>query len=131
MKKFLVPIVCILSLLFFTACSENETNASEKAISIATRAVNVADQYLDGTLDGETAYDLIDGYYDDMSYVDSMSQNTDEERKQHTADFCIQIDVSSLASDVLGDRIYGDSESYNNVIESRNNLAEDAGLEKR
>ena len=121
-------IAVLLALVVFLSCGcGSKTKASDKAISVAKQAVEVADNYLDGKVSKDIAYDKLNSLYDEMSYVDNL---TDSDPNK-TEDFYIQLDTLHLSTSVLLNDINNDSKSYDEVIKARNDLAEDAGLKAR
>lgn len=128
MKKITLSL-CILTVLFLlTACG---TNASDKAVSVAKSAIEIADKYLDNESTYSEVSEAIDDLKEDMEYVDDMPEDTADEMKQHTADFSISVDLTVLSLSIWTDNYDNTSETYDKVLEARNKLAEDAGLKKR
>lgn len=134
MKRFFVLLLAIVLLL--SACSSG-TNSSgkkptEKALAVAKRALEIADDYLDFNNSASDACDALDALEKELNYV----ENFDYEETHATADWNIRFDISMLSFAIFDDHsnvILGEDslESYEKVKESRNKLAEDAGLPKR
>lgn len=128
MKKIMVLLVVIMLTITLAACG---TNASDKAVSVAKSAIEIADKYLDNEISYSEASEAIDELEEDMEYVDDMPEDTADETKQHTADFSISVDLTVLSLSFFNDNYDNTSETYDKVIEARNKLADDAGLKKR
>lgn len=125
MKKLLVLLLILIFVPFtITACCKK---ASDKAITVAKSAVDIADGYLDYEITYSEASNAIDELQEDMEYVDNLAQND----KNKAKDFGISTDLLSLSSSLLIDDYQDTSESYDKVVEARNRLAEDAGLKNR
>ena len=106
---------------------ENGKTPSSKALSVAKQAIQVADDYLDGKITGNKAKAEFDGFNESMKYVDDLSR-TDKNRQE---DYNIQHGIFILSTSISTDDYKKTSESYDHVMESRNNLAKDAGLKNR
>lgn len=125
MKKRTILVIFVIAVLFMAGC--NSTKASARAVSVAKRAISIADQYLDGELSYSKASDELDRLKDDMEYVDSV----DRSDPSRSYDFAISVDLTLLSHDILMDDIDKSAASYDDVIDTRNKLAADAGLKKR
>lgn len=99
---------------------------SDKAMSVAKQAVKVIDDYLEGNISYEEARDKISGLDDDMEYANSI-----EYGEEHYDDRWLRHDLTMLSFSLMSDRWDGDLESYEELVEDRNKIAEDAGLKKR
>lgn len=125
-KRIAIFLVTVLSVLFaLSGCSS--TKASDKAVSIAKQAIEAVDDYLDGKITYDSVSAKIDDLCNEMAYVDDLDR--DDEHK--AADYSISVSISTLPSDLLWDNYHNDDESYAKVVETRNELAEEAGLKKR
>lgn len=127
MKKIGSVLLCVLLLLTMNACSGKGANASDKAISVGKSAVEVVDNYLDNKIDGKEAGEKLDELYAEMEYVDDLPQ--DDEHKAH--DFLISSDILSLSTKMIWVDYDEDSEAYDEILETRNELAESIGIKKR
>lgn len=83
MKKAISILLTIAILFTVSGCSG--TKASDKAVSVAKKAVEVVDDYLDGKITYKSASEKIDDLYNEMAYVDDLAQ--DDENKVY--DFSI------------------------------------------
>ncbi len=132
MKKTLaIGIICTL---LVTACgcgSKESTSATDKAVSVAEQAIDAIDGYLDGKTSGSSARDKLSDLYDEMDYVDDLPRETAEDTEQYAADWSIQVALSTASSQILLDSYNGDSESFDKIVDTRNRIAEDAGLETK
>lgn len=127
MKKILVLIMAVVLLL--TACSGAKATASAKAVSLAKQAVEAMDGYLDGSVGYKEAHDTVEEVVGKMEYTSSYKAPdwTEEQR----TDWFIHSELVSVAHDLLMDNYEGTPERYNEIVESRNKIAEYAGLGKR
>jgi len=119
-------LIILLFVLSLTACS-SDTKASEKAISVAKSAIEVADNYLDNKISKDEADSQLSSLKSDMSYVDDMEQN--DEHK--ATDFSISSSITMLSTNIFHDSLDSTNETYDKILETRNDIAEKAGLEKR
>lgn len=131
-KKFwFVPLVACASAVILASCGSSSTNASDKAVSIAQQAIDITDDYLDGNASYDYVIDTIEELRDEMDYVDDMPEDTAEEVRQHTADYSIRSALTILKSDITDDHYDGDNETYDDIVDKRNEIAEKAGLDQR
>ena len=130
---FLVFFIAALVSVISSATGGNNTvkkYASAKAISVGTQAIDLADEYLDGA-DYYTVKAKLEDLEDEMDYVDDMPTDTTEEKRVHTADRSIQLSIFLISTDITLDYCSDDNETYDSIIESRNELAKDLGLDER
>ncbi len=112
----------------------NKTNNEKRkinAISVAKSAIETVDKYIDGEISFDLINDEFDLYLKELDYVKDYVAKTDLEQEDLAKDFDIHSYILLLSSNVL---IYGNhkgSDKYKDVIESRNELAEAIGMEKR
>ena len=127
MKKTLVLILAVVLLL--SACSGTKVTASAKAVSLAKQAVEAIDGYLDGDTSYKEAHAAVEEAARKMEYTSSYKAPdwTEEQR----TDWFIHSELVSVAHDLLMDNYEGTPERYNEIVESRNKIAEYAGLGKR
>ena len=100
---------------------------SDKAISVAKQAIKVTDDYLDGNISASSANNKLGTLRDDMSYVDDLPHGD----KHKASDFSIDVSILCISSSILGDNINGNNETYDKIVEERNELAKKAGAKKR
>lgn len=129
-KRIISVLAISLSTLMLCSCG-SKVYASSKAISVAEQAIEITDQYLDGDVDYDEISDKLDELHDEMDYVSDMPTDTSDEVKQHSADASISSDLVILSSKVLSDHFNGTNETYDAIVEKRNDIAETAGLDKR
>ena len=128
MKKML-PLIVLLLALFFCACeAKPSTNASKKALAVATQAVQALDGYLDGELSGKECSDKLDGLNGQMAYVhDFSAPMSDDER----ADWNICFNITMANHEVIMDWYDGNPDTFQKVIDYRNELATIIGEKPR
>lgn len=129
MKRTASLILAVLMLAAILTGCGTKVEASEKGISIARSAIQIADDYLDNEITGDRAIDKLDELSEKMEYLDSMPRDTDEENSQYLADFGISTDLTMLAHEILFDK--NGENRYDKIIEIRNDLAETIGDDKR
>lgn len=129
MKRTVSLILAVLMLAAILTGCGSKVEASEKGISIARSAIQIADDYLDNEITGDRAMDKLDELSEKMEYLDSMPRDTDEENSQYLADFGISTDLTMLAHEILFDK--NGENRYDKIIEIRNDLAETIGDDKR
>lgn len=129
MRKTVSLILAVVMLAAILTGCGSKVEASEKGISIARSAIQIADDYLDNEITGDRAMDKLDELAEEMDYLDSMPRDTDEENSQYLADFSISCDITILSHNIMEDS-FGDNK-YDDIIETRNSLAESIGDNKR
>lgn len=128
MKKFLALVLfAVASITSLCACSNNTVNLSEKALAVAKSAIETTDNYLDSKIGYDEVYDKLSELENEMSYV---AEKTTEERMENR-DFYVSSGITILSSCITTDSLRSSDTSYKKIIEARNSLAEEAGLEKR
>lgn len=128
MKRLILLVLAIVVFAtVLSGCGGSKVKCSAKAISVGKQAISVVDDYLDGNISYYTADSKLDELYDDMEYANDLPYD-DEYR---TADLFVRWDISLCESDLVLDWVKCTSESYNNLIDSRNKLAEEIGEKKR
>ena len=128
MKKFFaLVLVAAITIASLCACSNNTVNLSEKALAVAKSAIEATDNYLDSKIGYDEVSDKLSELDDEMSYV---AEKTAEERTQNR-DFYVSSGITILRSCITTDSLRSSDTSYKKIIEARNSLAEEAGLEKR
>ena len=127
----LILILAVAAIVATNASNSSaKSNATAKGASVAKQAVALLDDYLDGG-DFETVKDGLDDLYDEMDYVDTMPTDTSEESRQHTADLCISLILATARVQLIEDNYNGDYETYAEILEQRNELAQYAGIDER
>lgn len=119
MKKTLSLFITIIALSLI-GCGSNSTPASNKAISCAKEAIEIAESYLSYDIDYEEAIESLDELYEDMEYVSDMSRDDEH----YYGDFRIQCDLLVLSSALLSDNYYSSDETYDKIQEIIGNLKE-------
>lgn len=120
MKK-LLSLFTILLALSLTACSEDHTPASPKAIACAKEAVEIAEDYLSYDIDYQKASERLDELREDMAYVSDMSKDDEH----YYGDFAIQCDLLSLSSALVSDNHKSTNETYDKIQEIIDGIKED------
>ena len=124
LRGLLLTAVCAIILVSLSGCGET---ASEKAKNIGKQGIEAVDAYLDGNATYKATSEKLDSLYSQLSYVNDM----DQDDKNFFPDFEIQTDFLLMKSALGIDGYRGNAESYDNLIESRNNLAGHIGAKKR
>ena len=127
MKKIICLTVLIVLLL--SACASPKTEASQKAISVGTRAVKLLDDYLDGAADYEAVSEGLTEMKDQMEYASEYAEK--EKTAEESADFLIYLKLPLASWDVFKDSHDGNAETYDKVISSRNEIAKLVGIKER
>lgn len=120
-------MLCIALMSTLVACSGSDPKASDKAISVGKQAIVTVDDYLDGNITYDEADNKLSELYDDMSYVSDMDE--DDEHKAY--DSSIEVDLLTISHNVTMDHFQGSNETYDDIMESRNELAEKIGEKDR
>lgn len=121
MKKTIPLLVMAFCILFLSACGR--ADVSDKALSCGEKALGIADAYLNKNIDASTAREKLDELHEEMKYVDEMSHDN----RYKAGDFSVSVCILSLSNSILIDGYEGDNETYENVKEDRDNLADTLG----
>ena len=128
MKKMIVVLLLISSVLLCSCVAKVESKASSKALSVAKQAIQVLDGYLDGTTNNKECINKLKELNDQLDYVHgNKSQMSDEE----TADWQISARITAANHKVLMDGTNGNAATYQEVIDARNELAKIIGEKSR
>lgn len=127
MKKLCVLIASALFLLAAAGCGGSNVKASDKAISVGKQVIAVVDDYLDGKLTYDDAYEAIDQLHSDMDYASDLAGAD----MSIIADNGVYSRIFGIQIDMIDENLKNDSESYDELIESRNVLADYIGEDKR
>lgn len=127
MKKILVLIMAVVLLL--TACSGAKATASAKAVSAGKQTVEALDAYLDGSMSGKDANEKLSDLGQQLDYTNDYSgkKMSDQER----ADWTIRMDITLVNHEVIMDNYKGNPETFDKIVEYRNEIAELVGVSKR
>ena len=119
MRKLRIILLVVVALFVFVGCSSVPySNASNHSLSVGERAVAIVDEFLDHSITARDARNQIRA----LPEIDTDAGNS--------TDFLISAHVFSLGSRLL--IAENDSaESYDNVLESRNELAVGLGMRRR
>ena len=128
MKRLFFAIAIISSIVFCACSQQSKTNASKKGISIAAQAVDVLDGYLDGSVKYESASDQLDELYHKMDYASEYHAPMSDEEM---ADWLIHQQIIHASHQMTMDNYKGSAETYDSVIEARNEIAVLAGKNER
>ena len=130
MKRLFFLLVVIIVLIQLCACSPTpKVKASQKAISIANRAVRLLDDYLDGNIGGKEANDGMDELRDQIAYASEYAGK--EQTPEQAGDLKIYFLITTTAWDVSKDGYCGNSETYEKVVNDRNDIAGVLGIKDR
>ena len=127
MKK-IVSVLCMVGIVsaLLAGCG-SKLNISDEAMSIGEKVIEITDEYLDKDIAGDDAKDQIDTLYDELDeYVDSEDGSDTE-----TADGTICTYIMCISTSMLLDYYDNTEETYDNLLEDRNNLAKKLGLDER
>ncbi|MGN0321277.1 MAG: hypothetical protein ACI4D1_10215 [Lachnospira sp.] len=119
MKKCF-PIFLFVIILLLTACGNDGPKASNKAISCAKEAVEIAEGYLSYDIDYDEANERLNELREDMEYVSEMSKDDEH----YSADFSIQINLLGLSTALVSDNYKSSDETYDKIQEIIDELQE-------
>lgn len=120
-------VAAVIGLVINKSGSKAATNVSNKAISVGTRAVQVADDYLDSTVSAAIARAETERLCDEISYVRDFSP----EEYLKNGDSTVYTYLLSLSYSLLSVDVDNTPESYDRVLQKRNDLSEKVGIKKR
>lgn len=126
MKRWVFVIGIFLALISASSCGTENRTASAKAISIGEQVLETVDGYLDGTISYDRSKEKINSLLTDMNYLDDQTTENDH----CIADKSIRTSISSISTSLTYDNFKNDSDSYDRLLEHRNNLAEKIGEKK-
>jgi len=125
MKNKLTGVALLIALMVvFTSCTSNSlyANASAQNRDIATQALNIADDFLDGIISANVASNRVDNL-------------ADIDRDGHPANGIIDGHISLLHTSlmmVIYDPVEQNNDAnWDTVLERRNTIAEGLGLSTR
>lgn len=124
-KNFLSVLICMLLAITIVGCG-SQVKASDKAVSIGKQALTVVDGYLDGTIEYTSAKSQIEKLCDKMSYASDL--DTDDE---YYSDISVKHYILLISSSMIWDNYDSDLETYEELVEERNKLAECIGEDTR
>jgi len=121
--KKIIPALLTLSML--TACGGRPKNISEEMYNYAESVIRAADAYMDNQLSYEEAYQKID------SLSDSAEELSDEHENDpnNTGDRLTYLDIGLVRSGLYLE--HSGTETYADLLESRNMLAKQIGYSER
>lgn len=125
-KKSIILLICVMVLMALSGCKKEKT-ASEKAISVGKKVIETVDGYLDKKLDYDQARQKIKELEDEMEYLDER----DHDDKYYSSDLLVSSSITMVQSKILSDKMDSSSDSYDKLVESRNELAKKIGEKKR
>lgn len=115
-------ITALVMLLFLSGCGHQQI-ASDKAIMLGKKAIEVGEAYLNGDLDGTSAQNDLDEILDKLSYADNYTSEEKRDDKQKNADYYIHFYVFSLNARIFFDSArYSDAETFDSVKEAVEDL---------
>jgi len=124
MKKFMCLLLLVGIAAVSGACGSRGSAASEININIATRVVEITDEFLESNISAQTARNRIDA----LAPIDtSTTENADENSANSTLShrvLMLRLDLGMMARN-------GTPEIYNRVLEERNALARELGIRRR
>ena len=122
-RVFGVLVVFVMVLVVLVGCGPS-TDVSQRNVNIATQAIEIADSFLDGNISATEARRQIDNLQ--PIFTDSTGNSSED-----LANFLLSSDMLLLRGSlslVIHDNT---TEERNRVLESRNRLAERAGIRAR
>lgn len=121
MKKLSMLFVINVLFCFLVGCGGTDSKPSAKAISCASSAIEIGENYLSGDTDYSSAHNGIEEIQEELEYIDDLT--SDDEN--YFADQKIQLHIMSLSIDLISDNKESSSESYDKVQEDIDVLKED------
>ncbi|MBD5477855.1 MAG: hypothetical protein HDR14_00970 [Lachnospiraceae bacterium] len=107
-------ITALIVLLFLSGCGHQQI-ASDKAIMLGNKAIEIGEAYMNGNIDGTSAQNDLDDILDRLSYAEDYTYE-DKLDAQKFADAQIQSYVFFLRHDIFIDSIHtGDADTFRNV----------------
>lgn len=117
--------IAIFSLCVILSACGHEPTASAKAITNSKNAMNVGQEYLDGSMTADDAVDSLNDILSNLEYASNYSMDErDADPKKH-ADYDLYTYVFFLNNSILIDRgITGDAETFDKVQDNLDQLKE-------
>lgn len=130
MKRIISISILMLFLCIFSGCgpSEKENICSEAHYNYATKAIEIADDYLSYDITAEEAHDIISDLYNSQDTLPDYTGKNKEELfiSSHKIELCVYNIYMSLTKAKLNQVVEPDlvNENYNDVSKYRNELKE-------
>lgn len=127
MKRIAICFFLIIFSLTFASCTNKPNDISEQHIQYGTKAVEIADYYLDYELSADEASVMLDS----LRKRENELPDTEFGDKEHSKNSSVESNVLYLQVKLLSASVYGTSKEYEEVLNQRNEIAEYVGLKKR
>ena len=129
MKKFICILLSLVLTLGLSACGGKPSTMSEEMYEVGLSALKTTDDYMDNKIDYRTAYNKLDGLYNQMEHIYENGEKKESGLPVYFDDFSIQTDTLSIKIHLSGE--HSGHSTYNELLEARNELAQLLGESKR
>lgn len=128
MKRIFLVVCCVLLMLSLFGCGAKYKDISPQHVEYTKKAIEIADKYLDYD------YTAKEAYYElkDITNRENELPDVPDDDPGKTQNLVVETSVTLLQVRLLG--AWGDDatyEDYQEILESRNDLAEYIGVKKR
>lgn len=122
MRKAYALLLSLALVISLAGCGGGP-EGSDKAIATGKQVVEVVDQYLDREISYDDADEKLDELYGEMEYTKDLDFSD--------PDVAIKYAIISIDFCVMDDHFDQTTESYDELVASRDKLAELVGMKKR
>lgn len=124
-KRILEVMLTALVAVSIAGCGGNKVSVSGKAKSVGKSVIEITDQYLDNDLGSQDALDQIDDL--DLSFIDE----EDAGGKTAQGDNKVKLSIASISHDIMLDANGSTTDTFDSIVNDRNDLADLVGESKR
>lgn len=124
-KRILKVMLTALVAVSIAGCGGNKVSVSGKAKSVGKSVIGITDQYLDNDLGSQDALDQIDDL--DLSFIDE----EDAGGKTAQGDNKVKLSIASISHDIMLDANGSTTDTFDSIVNDRNDLADLVGESKR
>lgn len=124
-KRILEVMLTALVAVSIAGCGGNKVSVSGKAKSVGKSVIGITDQYLDNDLGSQDALDQIDDL--DLSFIDE----EDAGGKTAQGDNKVKLSIASISHDIMLDANGSTTDTFDSIVNDRNDLADLVGESKR
>lgn len=127
MKKLVIFIMCVFISAMFTACKSEQNELCEQNVQYGKKLIDIADSYIEYEVTPKEAKELIDVLEQRTPELDDFEPGTDD----YFAASELQNCTAEISLALNRDDFSQSSESYNEILVSRNTVADLIGIERR
>ena len=128
MRKIRNTLIIVISLFLLASCSTTpKYKCSELHRQYGLKAIEIADNYLDFNITASEAYEKLN----ELCERENELPKTESNDETHFANTLIEVDVSNITGQMMHVKYEVNEDKLQKIIDTRNRLADDVGVEKR